>query len=72
MEEMSTGGTRVRGIDCTLLPGEEVVFSVYEGPSVAAVRELDERADIPISRNHRGDCGDVQPGRLTHRMRNRY
>src|SRR5258708_31661473 len=50
MEQMSGEGTRVRDVSCTLIPGEEVVFSVYEGPSAAAVRQLNERADIPISR----------------------
>jgi len=50
MEEMSRGGTRVRDLSCTLVPGEEVVFSVYEGPSAAAIRELNERAGIPVSR----------------------
>jgi hypothetical protein len=50
MEEMSVEGTPVRGISCTLIPREEVVFSVYEGPSVAAVRQLNERAGIPVSR----------------------
>jgi hypothetical protein len=50
IEEMSSEGTPVREISCTLIPGEEVVFSVYEGPSAAAVRQLNERARIPISR----------------------
>jgi hypothetical protein len=50
MEQMSREGTRVCGISCTLIPGEEVVFSVYEGPSAAAVRRLNERARIPVSR----------------------
>ncbi len=48
--EMSNEGTRVRDISSILIPDEEVVFSVYEGPSAAAVRELNERADIPVSR----------------------
>jgi hypothetical protein len=26
-----------------------VVFSVYEGPSATAVRDLNERAEIPVS-----------------------
>jgi hypothetical protein len=43
-------GTRVRDISCTLIPGEEVVFSVYEGPSAVAVCQLNERAGIPVSR----------------------
>ena len=50
MEEMRCAGTFVRDLSCILLPGEEVVFSVYEGPSTAAVRQLNERADIPVSR----------------------
>jgi hypothetical protein len=33
-----------------LLPGEEVVFSVYDGPSAATVGQLNERAGIPVSR----------------------
>ena len=50
MEQMCGEGTRIRHVSCTLVPSEEVVFSVYEGPSAAAVRQLNERADIPISR----------------------
>lgn len=50
MEEMSSQGTRVRDISCTLIPSEEVVFSVYEGSSAAEVRQLNERAGIPVSR----------------------
>jgi hypothetical protein len=50
MEQMRGEGTSVHGISCTLIPGEEVVFSVYEGPSAAAVRQLNERAGIPVSR----------------------
>jgi hypothetical protein len=50
MEQMSGQGTYIRDISCTLIPGEEVVFSVYEGPSAVEVRELNERADIPVSR----------------------
>lgn len=50
MEQMIGEGTRIRDINCTLIPGEEVVFSLYEGPSAAAVRQLNERAGIPVSR----------------------
>lgn len=50
MEEMSGQGHNIRDISCTLLPGEEVVFSVYEGPSATAVQQLNERAGIPFSR----------------------
>jgi hypothetical protein len=50
MEEMRGEGTCVLSVSCILLPGEEVVFSIYEGPSAAAVRRLNERAGIPVSR----------------------
>jgi hypothetical protein len=50
MEQMSAEGTNVRDISCTLIPGEEVVFSVYEGPSASTVRQLNDRAAIPVSR----------------------
>lgn len=50
MEEMRAEGTHVRAVSCALIPGEEVVFSVYEGPSAAAVRRLNERAGILVSR----------------------
>lgn len=50
MERMSSEGTQIRDISCTLVPAEEVVFSVYEGPSLVAVRQLNDRADIPVSR----------------------
>lgn len=50
MEEMSSEGTRIRDLNCTLIHGEEVVFSVYEAPSADAVRQLNHRAGIPVSR----------------------
>jgi len=50
MDEMSGQGHSIRDISCTLLPGEEVVFSVYDGPSLLAIRQLNERAGIPFSR----------------------
>jgi hypothetical protein len=50
MEEMSGQGMSIGDVSCTLIPAEEVVFSVYEGPSAAAVRQLNERAGIPFSR----------------------
>jgi hypothetical protein len=50
IDEMNAEGMRIRDVSCTLIPGEEVVFSVYEGPSADAVRQLNERADIPVSR----------------------
>lgn len=50
IDEMSVEGILVRDIGWTLIPSEEVVFSVYEGTSAAAVRQVSERAGIPISR----------------------
>lgn len=50
MEEMSGEGTHVHDVSCTLIPQEEVVFSVYDGPSAVAVEQLNERAGIPFSR----------------------
>jgi hypothetical protein len=50
MEQMSGEGTPVRDISCTLIPSDEVVFSVYEGPSADAIRQLNQRAGIPVSR----------------------
>lgn len=50
MEEMSAEGTRVSDLNSTLIPDEEVVFSVYQAPSVDAVRQFNERAGIPVSR----------------------
>jgi Nickel responsive protein SCO4226-like len=63
MEQMSAEGTLVCGITSILIPGEEVVFSVYQGPSAAVVRQLNERAGIPVSRIVEaiavaGDCVD--------------
>jgi hypothetical protein len=49
-EQMSNEGTLICEISCTLIPGEEVVFSLYEAPSQAAVRQFNERAGIPVSR----------------------
>jgi len=50
MEEMDSEGTRVWHTSCILIPDEEVVFSVYEGPSAVAVQQVSERAGIPFSR----------------------
>jgi hypothetical protein len=49
-EQMSGHGIHIRDISCTLIPSEEVVFSVYEGPSAVEVTQFNERAGIPISR----------------------
>jgi hypothetical protein len=48
--QMSTEGTCVRDVTTILIPGEEVVFSVYLALSAEAVRRFNERAGIPVSR----------------------
>jgi len=50
IEQMSDEGTFIRNVTSILIPGEEVVFSIYEGPSAAAVVQLNERAGIRVSR----------------------
>jgi Nickel responsive protein SCO4226-like len=50
MEQMNAERTPVQEITCILIPGEEVVFSVYDGPTADAVRQFNERAAIPVSR----------------------
>ena len=50
MDQMRAEGTPVRPIVSILIPAEEVVFSLYEGPSAAVVRQIDDRAGIPVSR----------------------
>jgi Nickel responsive protein SCO4226-like len=50
MQQMNAERTPVREISCILVPDEEVVFSVYDGPSAAVVRQFNERARIPVSR----------------------
>jgi hypothetical protein len=50
IEEMSVEGTRISVLSSTLIPGEEVVFSVYQAPSADAIRQFNERAGIPVSR----------------------
>jgi hypothetical protein len=44
MRQMRSAGTQHPD------PAEEVVFSLYEGPSTAAVLQFNERAAIPVSR----------------------
>ena len=50
IEQMSGEGMCLSHITSILIPGEEVVFSLYDGPSPTAIRQLNERAGIPISR----------------------
>ena len=50
MRQMRSEGTPVHHVTTILIPAEEVVFSLYEAPSTAAVLQLNERAAIPVSR----------------------
>jgi hypothetical protein len=50
MEQAHAEETPVHHVISILIPGEEVVFSLYEGGSTLAVRQLNERAAIPVSR----------------------
>jgi hypothetical protein len=50
IEQMNAEGTPVRDVTSILIPAEEVVFSIYEGPSAAAIRQFNDRAGIPVSR----------------------
>jgi hypothetical protein len=50
MHQMISEGTQLRDVSCTLVPSEEVVFSVYESPTADMVRVLNERAAVPVSR----------------------
>jgi hypothetical protein len=50
MHQMCAEGTPVEHVTSILVPDEEVVFSLYDGPSTAAVLQLNERAAIPVSR----------------------
>ena len=50
MEQMSGEEAHLRHVSSILIPDEEMVLSVYEGPSAAAVGQFNERASIPVSR----------------------
>jgi hypothetical protein len=50
MQQMCAEGVPIRHVTSILIPAEEVVFSLYEGPSTLAVLQLNERAAIPVSR----------------------
>jgi len=47
---MNQDGIPVRHLRSTLVPGDEVVFSLYEGPSAEAIREANERAQVHFDR----------------------
>ena len=49
---MTQEGTPVRYLRSTFVPGEEKCFCLFEGPSADAVKQANERAQIPFQRIH--------------------
>ena len=48
--DMTRDGTPVQHVVSILMPGDQVVFSLIEAADEAAVRSVNERADIPTDR----------------------
>jgi hypothetical protein len=48
--EMTDEGTPVRYLRSTFVPAEEKCFCLFDGPSEDAVREANERAQLPFER----------------------
>ncbi len=48
--EMTAEGTPVRYHRSIFLPDEAKCFCLFEGPSAAAVQEVNERAELPFTR----------------------
>lgn len=48
--QMTQEGTPVRYLRSTFIPGEDKCFCLFEGPSANAVREANERAQLPMER----------------------
>ncbi len=66
---MNRGGIPIRYLRSTLVPSDEVVFSLYEGPSAEAIREANERAQIRFDRIT--EAIDLEPEALPVRSRSR-
>jgi hypothetical protein len=48
--EMSRQGVPVRYLRSTFVPGENKCYCLFEGPSEQAVRDANERAELPFER----------------------
>ena len=48
--QMSVEGTPVRYLRSTFVPGEEKCFCLFDGPSAEAVKQANERAEVPFER----------------------
>ncbi len=49
-QRMTAGGRAVRRIRSTFLPGGSRRTCLFEAPNAEAVKELEERAEIPFTR----------------------
>ncbi len=47
---MTEEGTPVRYLRSTYVPGEDKCYCLFDGPSEDAVRQANERAEIPLER----------------------
>ena len=48
--EMTAEGTPIRYLRSTFIPGEEKCYCLFEGQTEDAVRQANERAEIPLER----------------------
>ena len=49
-EEMSLEGVPVRYLRSTFVPGEDKCYCLFDGPSSAAVKDVNDRAGLPFER----------------------
>ena len=48
--EMRSDGLTVQYVGSTFAPDDECCFCLFDGPSLAAIRQLNERADFAFAR----------------------
>ena len=48
--KMSQEGTPIRYLRSTFVPGEDKCFCLFDGPSLEAVKQANEEAQIPFDR----------------------
>ncbi len=48
--QMTQEGVPIRYLRSTFIPGEEKCFCLFDGPSVDAVKQANEQAEIPFER----------------------
>ncbi len=48
--QMSSEGTPIRYLRSIFVPGEDKCYCLFDGPSAEAVREANERANLPFQR----------------------